>query len=251
MIPKKGTWIMIRQEIPVEVPIDPFSFWYAVPSGKLFWREELTVSRFNDTTPYWLMAQLRERDFERFKTLVYNYFFVKKAEIPEDVRKKLKAWEQEGEIDKECLEQQVKIKTPFGDVCVQPYEYLIPKELGHYIEAAKDGHAFIRYMNETKILKGKIADQVFYLRSRGIKFKDAITLCFQNISTQNLFYVEMHPEYQKALTRNWDRYWEKKVAYCTKVDRMDLLNYGKFWDFSKPLSMPMIDEDRPKLSIRK
>ena len=58
-----------------------------------------------------------------------------------------------------------------------------------------------RALNEkkgvSKTLKGKINEQVFYLRSRGYDYTDAIKLCIGNSSSQNLFYIEYHEGYQR------------------------------------------------------
>jgi hypothetical protein len=243
LIPKTGAWVMIRQTIPVEYPIDPMSLYFAVPNGKLFWKNENHMSFMDQICsrdsddPQELMRQLnmRWRDFDEFKMMIWAFYRMKNAEAEYDRKhlEQLEEWDRIGYIGEDVIEQQVKIKTPFGDVAIQPHEYTVVKELQGYIEPVKDGHAFMRFMSNQKQLTGKIADQVFYLRQRGIPFAEAIQLCIQNVKTQNLFYIEMHPEYQKMFTRDFDQYWAKKLAYCIEHKRQDLLNYGPHWDFSK------------------
>jgi hypothetical protein len=242
LIPKTGAWVLISREIPVEIPIDPMSLYFAIPSGELFWKDELTwrgacLPYIDDDGPEDLMGRLgmRHGDFDDFKKMIYNFYRSRKkeAEFESKHLEKLEQWDELGIINEDCIEQQVKIKTAFGDVCVQPHEYRIVREIDQYIEPVKDKHAFMRFLSGSKSLSGKIADQVFYLRSRGIGFAEAVQLCIQNVKTQNLFYIEMHPGYQEAFTRNWEAYWARKMKYCLDNNRMDLLDYGPSWDFSK------------------
>jgi hypothetical protein len=242
MIPKKGTWVMIRgNQIPVEIPIDPLSHWFALPTGKLFWSGELQGYRFGDYLSEYNELSLlfgKEKrgryssDYENdIKKVLHAYFTGSENEQVDSKREELDLLADNGIIREDMIEQQVRIKTPFGDVYVQPHEYVIAKEsLGEVMDNAKEEHCFIRYLSDSKMLKGKIADQVFYLKSRGIPHKEALALCFQNVSSQNLFYIEMHPEYQKTFTRNWDAYWEKKKKYCIEQGRLDLLDYGKTFE---------------------
>lgn len=234
LIPKTGTWIMIRQIIPVEYPIDPMSLYFAVPSGKLFWRGE-NENCFEEN-PRELMASLKMRwyKFDEFKEMIWAFYRMKKKESEYDKKhlEQLEEWDDQGIISENILEQQIKIKTMFGDVCIQPHEYTVVRQISQYIESVKDEHAFIRFISNNKQLTSKLADQVFYLRSRGIGFAEAIQLCIQNVKSQNLFYIEMHPEYQKIFTRDFDSYWRRKMQYCLDNKHEYLLNYGKYWDFS-------------------
>lgn len=232
---------MVNRIIPVEYPIDPMSFWYAVPSGKLFWKGEFD-KYFNmmdfdglNTIAYRLGYKRADaKSIEDIKYLIYDFYRSRKQnQEVERYKEELNQMDEHGLISEDMIEQQLKIKTAFGDVCIQPHEYTIPKDMSEYFENAKDGHSFIRYLSTSKALKGKFADQIFYLRTRGIPHKEAIALCFQNVNTQNLFYLELHPEYQKAFTRNYDSYLGRKIKYCIEKQRTDLLNYGPGYDYSE------------------
>jgi hypothetical protein len=239
LIPKSGAWIMIRQTIPVEYPIDPFSFFYAIPTGQYYWKGESGMGwpriDYGDDNPIQLMHSLRMNDFDYFKDMVYTCIRRRKGEDVESQKyiNTINGWFEDGIIEEDDLEQQVKIKTAFGDVCIQPHEYSVVKDMEPYMEAVKDGEGFIRYLSNSVALKGKIADQIFYLRTRGISYSDAMKMVVKNISSPNLFYLERHPELQGSFTRNWENYWQKKLNYCKEKNRKDLLNYGPAWDFSE------------------
>lgn len=241
LIPKSGVWVMITKTVPIEYPIDPMSFWYAIPSGKTFFRGE-------DSGPEYLyedeslaraihvLGLYGHRDkFEEFKKMLYACLRLPNAS---DLYGEKNMEELQRMIDlklfsEDDLTQQVKLITPFGSCCIQPHEYNVVKDMTPYVDATKDGHAFMRFLSKSKTLSGKIADQVFYLRSRGISYAEALGMAIGNVQSQNLFYIEMHPEYQKAYTRYWDTYWEKKMKYCIEQKRTDLLDYGPSHDYSK------------------
>lgn len=244
IIPKSGAWVLISQEIPVEAPIDPMSVYYAVPTGKIFWDGELEgwfkPSIYDDGTPSMMMNEigLKWRAFDIFKDMAYQYL---RGKYDGQHKERFDEWKELGWLDN-VITQQVKIKTVFEDVCIQPHEYRVIQDMSPYIEPIKEGHVFIRWMTNQKQLSGKVADQIFYLRSRGIAYTEALQLCIGNIKSQNLFYLEFHPAYQESFTRNYDRYWARKMNYCIKKHRQDLLNYGPTWDFSNTEKQLIEDE---------
>jgi hypothetical protein len=239
IIPKSGAWVMIKDPPTVEYPIDPLSIFYALPTDKIYWHGEEQVGWMNfdkdDSSPYWMMQDIGLKGsagFQTFKSVVLNHFKGKTTDLGADAKKSLKKWEKMGWIDENSVQQQVKIKTVFGDVCIQPWEYTVVKDIAQYIEPVGHGEAVMRFLTQEKQLSGKIADQVFYLRSRGISFSDAVQLCISNVKTQNLFYLEMHPQLQNTFYRHFWTQWKRKVDYCIKNKRTDLLNYGPSWDYS-------------------
>lgn len=146
LIPKAGAWIMIKRPIPVDIPIDPMSFYYALPTDKLFWAAELEgywIPEWDETISR--MMHLTEcRKFDDFKELMYdclrspNAHDRHSAHKLEEMQKGIDA----GLVGEDDLQQQVRIVTPFGQVSIQPHEYTIVKDMGEYVEASKDGHAF-------------------------------------------------------------------------------------------------------------
>lgn len=227
---KKGGWIMIRSLIPIDKPIvDPLSLWFAIPTGKIFVNGELSIQNFMNRDDYDLrfgMRMLRIGDWGVYKKILFDFMVNGKTNSFD--RKTLEEIADTIKDDVE-FEQQVQIKTLFGDVVIQPHEYTVCKHLDSYFEAIRDGHAFMRYMTKSDTLAGKLADQIFYLRSRGIGYAEALQLVWQNIKSPNQFYIEFHPAYMDQFVRGWERYFFDKIQWMKKHDRMDLLNYGKQW----------------------
>lgn len=231
-IPKSGAWIMIRKVIPVGIPIDPLSLWFAKPSRKVFLNGDNGLGRpFVMSEFHYAMEALGVRDnWELFKTSMFEYIHWGKVGSFDSKSFKAAIAECDGGVESLDFEQQVSIKTVFGDVCINPDEYSICRDdMTDYFEAIKDGHAFIRYMTKSTTMTGKIRDQIFYLRSRGISYADALLLVWGNIKSQTLFWIEFHPAYVDQFTRGFDDYWNRKINYLTKSDRPDLLNFGPQW----------------------
>jgi hypothetical protein len=236
-LPRKGGWIMIRSLIPIDKPIvDPLSLWYAIPTGKIFVNDELHVRNFMCADDYDLrvgMRLLRIGDWEVYKRILFDFMVNGKTNSFDRATLEQIVKDVDGDVN---FQQQVQIKTLFGDVNIMPHEYTICQHLDNYFEAIKDGHAFMRYMTKSDTLAGKLADQIFYLRSRGIGYSEALQLVWQNIKSPNQFYIEFHPAYMDQFVRGWQRYFFDKIQWMKKHDRMDLLNYGKQWSTEEFIS---------------
>jgi hypothetical protein len=116
----------------------------------------------------------------------------------------------------------------FGDVCINPWEYSVVNDVLPYLEAVKAKSAVLRYISNTKQLTGKLSEQVFYLRARGIGYSEALQLCIKTIKTQNLFYIEMTPPNAAVFTRNYLAFAKRKLEYVSKKDRPDLCIYPEY-----------------------
>jgi hypothetical protein len=63
-----------------------------------------------------------------------------------------------------------------------------------------------------------LRDKIFYMRSRGLTFGDAVRLLFPLVNEPNVFWLTFHEEYQRMFVRDYDLYearrasWEKKAA---------------------------------------
>jgi hypothetical protein len=193
-IPRKsGEWIIIIKDIPVQEKYKPLplSIYYAFPT-KFFWGDDFS---YHPVTMAYMREAFKGNNDDIIRLIADKYYRGKidREELTE---------KQYDLLEESYPTWQMKIRTRNGDVCIQPHEYNIIEDLSIYLEAVKDGGAFIRYLNEEEtIKKGKIADQIFYLRSRGIGFADAIMMITGNIKTQNLFYIEFHEEYRKIFFR--------------------------------------------------
>lgn len=223
LLPKAGAWIFVKQVVPTEVPIHKLALYYAIPSGVYYWDGEMT--------PDW-MQLLYDSDFahymsefggnDNFKRCVANYKRNPHFEFRDKELELLESLDSRNLLGtKYVLQAQIKIITEYGEVHLQPHEYELVDDakLQEYMESVKSGDAFIMYLSKSKQLKGKIADQVFYLRTRGISFSTAIQMCIGSISTRNLMYIYMHPGYVEFFTRTeeFERYITKHVEYMRKA----------------------------------
>jgi hypothetical protein len=112
-------------------------------------------------------------------------------------------------------EQQVTILTEHGQVCIQPHEYTIQETIDDHLEAVKEGEAELVFLNKNKSLRGKIKEQVFYIRSRGISFTEAMKMVGGQVKSQHVFYIRYKEELQRYFTRDYDSYLAKKNNYST------------------------------------
>lgn len=92
-------------------------------------------------------------------------------------------WPQQGE--RHCSHR-VKIVTPRGDLGLYPREYSKVTDPGKYFEFVGEGMEVKFFGNEEGVPK----DQLFYLRSRGVSKKDAMTMLIGNIKAHGVLWIE-------------------------------------------------------------
>ena len=211
MIPRKtGEWILITKEIPVEAYVQPFSIFYGMVD-KIYFPNELQAYQIGLNLPFELESLKYDSEDLRQMIDIYN----RGKEVPKSVKKALDA------IDTINMEYSMKIRTRTDALTVQPWEYNFI-DLREYLEPVKDGHAFIKHMNmKQQKVSGKIGEQIFYLRSRGIGFTDAVMMISGNIKTQTAFYIEMHREYVKHFNHDWERIEAKRLKHKKKQAAID------------------------------
>ena len=197
---KKGEWILIKKRIPVKPFIQPFSIFYALPDfNRLFFRGEYNLG-WDDTEHSWIIEELAGGHgaiaAQNAKSIIDR--FNRGQEVTNDQKEYLTNRDIE-------LEYRMNIKTREGDVTIEPHEYSIIEDLSTYLEAVKDNHAFIKYLNVNERITGKVGEQIFYLRSRGIGFVSAVMMTSGRIATQNAFFIEMHKEYVKQFCRDYEQ----------------------------------------------
>ena len=210
VIPKQGTWIFIRQNIPVEIPIDPLSVYFAVPSGKLFFEGESHISDFGRDTEWRRLMQVYNKDRDTFVVDVFNVKKKNTEGMSSTYVSSIERGLEDGEFD---IEQQVKILTEHGQVCIQPEEYTILDNIDDHLNAVKDGDAELVFLNKNKTLRGKLKEQVFYIRSRGISFTEAMKMVGGQVKSQHVFYIRYTEEIQRYFVRDYDSYKAKKESF--------------------------------------
>ena len=230
-IPKKGGWVLITRNLPTEIPVHRFAIYYAIPTGVYFFHDErelvnqwkYSTTSFGNIPGDPFLADLCGvfGNIEMVKRAIFHHCRPKaNFEFSEKEKEALNTISIEEYEEEYKVAQQVKVRTRFGDVCVQPEEYRIVNnaDLESYMENVRKEHAFITYLSKSKQLTGKIADQVFYLRSRGISFGKALELCVGEVKTNNLFYIFMHPGYVQYFTREPElsSYYRKHLRQMIK-----------------------------------
>lgn len=216
-LPKAGGWICVNQIVPTEKPVHRFGIYFAKPTGKYYFEGERHAANifkyiphewdypYNNLIDIYTNNQKHTEGLHLMKIDIWNFCRSNPNHEPINHR----GWNLLEQIGKEDLEknlpivQQVKVMTEHGEIYIQPEEYVICTEekLAEYMEAIKDNHCFMVYLSDSRQLKGKVADQVFYLRSRGISYSTALQMSIGAVSTSNLFYLYMHPGYVEYFTR--------------------------------------------------
>ena len=211
--------------IPTVQPVHMFGIYFAVPTGKYFFRNERHsssqfdyIGHYHEDDGIQRLFDIYNREFELMKREIWNYLRSNPHyEFNDAGHRRMEI------IGKEKLEsefgivQQVKVITEHGQICIQPEEYTICTEdkLKEYMECVKDESATMVYLSKSKSLKGKVADQVFYLRQRGISFSSALQMCIGSVTTSNLFFIHMHPGYVDYFTRSkelMEHYFSKHMC---------------------------------------
>jgi len=214
LIPKAGAWVLITKSIPTSVPVHKFAIYYAIPTGKYYWTGENDVVNrvglsFDKDHPQTGEDMTRLiyvfGSEENAKRGLANWYRGNKHyEYTDREKGCLNSFKKKQLMEDFPVEAQIKIMTDSGGVSINADEYTIVTEekLGEYFAMAKDGHAFVSYLSKSKTLKGKVADQVFYLRTRGISFEEALEMSIGQVTSSNLLFLYMHPAYIAQFTRD-------------------------------------------------
>jgi hypothetical protein len=91
------------------------------------------------------------------------------------------------------LEQRVKITTPWGDVCVEPYEWSPVKNVELYFDMIGDG-VILHEFGGTAKTSSKMEEQIFYMQTRGLDRAGALRLLLGDVKKPNVVWLEMEQE---------------------------------------------------------
>ena len=109
----------------------------------------------------------------------------------------------------------VKILTPRGELGVFPHEYSLVKDPGKYWEFIGTGEMKACFFGLDQ-RKGIPPDALFYLRSRGISKRDAITMLVGEIKAHGVLWLETDPKVTAVFGLEWPP--ESKLATIGKVE---------------------------------
>lgn len=108
----------------------------------------------------------------------------------------------------------VKVTTPRGDVGLFPHEYSKITEIEKYYEFIGDGMTIHFFGNEEGIPK----DKLFYLRSRGVSKRDAITMLLKTIRNPGVCWIETDRAVASAFVHDWQ--WPDESRLATKREAL-------------------------------
>jgi hypothetical protein len=96
----------------------------------------------------------------------------------------------------------VKVVTPKGNLGILPHEYSLVKDISKYYEFLGGGIDIVFFGNEDT---GLPPDKLLYLRSRGIKKQDAITMLIGEIKKHGVCYLKTRKEITDMFDLEWPR----------------------------------------------
>jgi hypothetical protein len=175
-LPPKGGWVMLKKELPTEIQPPLLSIWYAMPD-RLFpkdWHlgglDQFTNLSDQDLVPLW------------------RYRYGNRNLLPSEM-------ERAQELDKEGVEldQRVQIYTPWGQVCLEPYEWTPVRDITPYFEEVGKGMILHEY-GETQKTSSRMEEQIFYMQTRGLDRVSAYRLLLGQVRKPNTVWLETHPD---------------------------------------------------------
>lgn len=230
-INKTGEWIYLVKDFALEVPLDRLGIWYAKPKG------EYLHGYRNMGGDYVVANEMKDAGIQSesitvkdYVDLVWKYLDGGGSDIyPKRLREDIEFAISLHKYSKDDFVSVVEIITPFGPITIFPEEYN-PVDLNFAMQCVEAGSHIIRYMGNDGNVRDsmkhtKVTEQVFYLRSRGVKFSDAMRGVSGDIKSQHFLYFDPLPQYVDMFSRDYPKQCEKKMRYCLNNDLEHLLHY--------------------------
>ena len=92
------------------------------------------------------------------------------------------------------FEERVRITTEDGEVCLEPHEYTIVKDINEYIEYVDNEHLSLCFLGGDQSNK-EFDEKMFYIQSRGVDKVTAYGLLLGDIEAPNIMCLHWHDEY--------------------------------------------------------
>lgn len=217
-LPIKGGWILVTKVPPTQIKPEFLGVYYAKPE-KIFHEGAftemthcpLTAQELHQLYRYRQGARMRAEEMESLRLAANRVEGRRKARgkpeytgtFPfEDDADEVKV--EAPEIDSETMRDielimRVRVLTPDGEVCLEPHEYNILGDVQPYLEQIDDGYSFRELSGIGKAKK--LAEQLFYVMSRGISKVGAYKILLGQIDRPNVFWLEPHKELQRYFSR--------------------------------------------------
>ena len=220
IIPKSGSWVFVTQNITTtDTPVAFGSIFYALPvRGSVrfevdqypFSQAHIAIQELNYEI---VREKYRQRDL--FKLAHEYHFWLANGNRGNRFHEsEVALFARYQQIGVEVV-QNVKVLTEWGEVVLKPHEYnrLTNERLQCYLEEIRDNQqGRLVFLHHGQNLQGKLADRLFYLRSRGISYLDALMMLVDLVKSRNLFYIEMHPAVVQMFTHDALRLFARKLS---------------------------------------
>lgn len=93
-----------------------------------------------------------------------------------------------------------RILTPSGSLYLEPHEYLLVEDITTFL-GQEDNGVHVRFLGGQ--VGTALADQIFYIRSRGISRRDAELMLLGDIKRQDYCWLEVEPQYGLERNLEW------------------------------------------------
>lgn len=240
-LPIGGGWIYVKKLLPIETYVPALSYWYAMPHRVQLWgsdRIEFNRERLGGyVSGMFTHMHYHEEKYRKALTIlwrkrcrakvdtidqdhlddiisreseetVYSYDDHDRFDIFRNGTTRNPIYEREfvdpcprHPIGNVPLEMEVKILTPNGSVILKPHEYDIVSNIKDVLSRVDNEHFLLKQFGSDN-QKGKIADQIHYIRSRGISQADAITMVMGQVKSQKVYWLEWHRAYAQIYGLN-------------------------------------------------
>lgn len=217
-LPIKGGWILCTKVPPTPIKPEFLGVYYAKPE-KVFHEGAfthmlhcpMTAQELHQLYRYRAGARMRPEEMDTLR-LAANRLEGRRAgkhkpeytgtfpfeDDEEDV--KTEAPEIDSEVMKNMeLIMRIRVLTPDGEVCLEPHEYTILRDIQPYLDQIDDGYHFRELGGVGKAKK--LAEQLFYVMSRGIPKVEGYKMLLGQIDRPNVFWLEPYKELQRYFSR--------------------------------------------------
>lgn len=188
--PKQGAWIQVKKKVEIKNAPEPLSIYFATFEKGYFERPVYEMDMPFGWNKFFAGANSQE-DFVR---CYFQYEWGNKKGLSE-MQKKVIEHFKEYNCDSD-ITVKVKVQTKDGDIYLLSHEFNIV-DVEKYVDCVDGEHCVMNFFSETASLPKKMSEQIFYMRSRGIPYIDALKMLSGNIKKSGIFWITFHKEYQR------------------------------------------------------
>lgn len=184
-------WILIRDVLPVELPIPALTVWHAQNTGKLYYPDE--------HTSFWSLSidYLDISDFvndrlygchDKLKDLIYEY------QITNDIKSNRRHLEALKELIDDTglsVEPEMEITTPWGKCKVKPHEYNKIDDIAKHFEFIANDLATIHFNCDSIFRHYDVQTHIKTLYHKGIPMHKILEDHYPSLFNSESYYIEM------------------------------------------------------------